>query len=457
MEYIIGILLIISFIGLVVYAVKGGNLLLGMIIMGTIWSMLSLVGNNLVTNPAFIAQYSDAMEKALPAVLSRVYQKGPEGWGVVIVNFIFGAWFARIMMDLEIVSTIIRKTVEFGGDRPAVTTILLSIVTAAISTSMFGTGAVVCIGVIVLPITLSLGVRKDVAVCTFMTSVGAGLFLNPLIFNQYQAFFLDSNQNPTYFFDSNYQRWGLIALVTALVISAFVIIITSVQPENKYRKRRRVKTHSWAAAAGANTVMNAPGIALLTPFLPVIIIIGLGWPVIASFLVSGLFALIACKKITSFRELGRIMNRTFYNGVVDMAPLLGFILCIPMFIKASELTVPYFSALLKDVIPQSSLVLCIVFAVLAPLALFRGPFTLAGCGAATLGILKGIGFPAELIFPLFYATTIYMGISCCITQSWVAWGISYTKMGTRDYLKLSIPMGWGFCLIMAAATYVLFG
>ena len=36
MEYIIGILLLISFIGLAVYAVRGGNLMMGMLIMAIV-------------------------------------------------------------------------------------------------------------------------------------------------------------------------------------------------------------------------------------------------------------------------------------------------------------------------------------------------------------------------------------------------------------------------------------
>ena len=74
------------------------------------------------------------------------------------------------------------------------------------------------------------------------------------------------------------------------------------------------------------------------------------------------------------------------------SPLVGFLLMIPMFNKAAELCVPYFNALLGNVIPNNTLIISIAFAVLAPLGLFRGPFTLFGCGAATLGILKGIGF-----------------------------------------------------------------
>ena len=47
MEYIIGVLLVLSFIGLAVYAVKGGNLMMGMLVMAVIWTVLPLIGNAL--------------------------------------------------------------------------------------------------------------------------------------------------------------------------------------------------------------------------------------------------------------------------------------------------------------------------------------------------------------------------------------------------------------------------
>ena len=51
MEYVIGILLLVSFVGLAVYAVRGGNLMMGMLIMGVIWTALPLIGNTFATNP----------------------------------------------------------------------------------------------------------------------------------------------------------------------------------------------------------------------------------------------------------------------------------------------------------------------------------------------------------------------------------------------------------------------
>lgn len=57
MEYVIGALLLASFFGLAVYAVRGGNLMIGMLIIGTLWTVLPLFGNTFATNPDFIAAY----------------------------------------------------------------------------------------------------------------------------------------------------------------------------------------------------------------------------------------------------------------------------------------------------------------------------------------------------------------------------------------------------------------
>ena len=448
-EVIIGILLLISFAGLVIYAVKGGNLMMGILIMAITWTVLPLIGNAFVTNPDFIAENSDIVNKGIIESLTFVFQGGPEGWGGVLVNFIFGAWFGRIMLETGIASTMIKKTVEFGGDKPIVTSTLLAIVTTAVFSSMFGAGAVVAIGVIVLPILLSLGIPKVVAIVSFLLSIGAGLYINPVIFNQYQAFYLGANGEQAYFYDSTYLKWGFVALGVQLLVAILVPMIAM-------KKKKRV--HAWAAQAPkTEEKTSAPMIALITPFIPVVLAIGFGVPVIVGFLVASFFALAVCGKLTSYKNATEVFNKTFYDGAIDTAPLVGFMLMIPMFNKAAELCVPYFNAVLGGIIPNSPIIICIVFALLAPLGMFRGPFTLAGCGAATLGILKSVGFSNLLLFPLMYAPTITMNISSCITQSWIVWGLGYTKVDTKDFLKVSIPVGWAICAILAMVTFVMFG
>ena len=76
---------------------------------------------------------------------------------------------------------------------------------------LFGAGAVVAIGVIILPILMSLGIPKVLSVVSFMLSIGAGMFLNPVLFGQYTAFFLDARRGRTTYPYEEYVRWGGIA------------------------------------------------------------------------------------------------------------------------------------------------------------------------------------------------------------------------------------------------------
>lgn len=450
MEYVIGILLLISFFGLVVYAVRGGNLMLGIFVMGIIWTVLPMLGNMFATNPDFIAANKDAISITWTDALTKVFQTGPEGWGSVLVNVVFGAWFGRVLMNTGIASTLIRTTTELGGDKPAITCILLCIVTTACFSSIFGAGAVVAIGVIVLPIFMSLGLPKVLATCSFMLSVGAGMFVNPVLYGQYSAFFLGEDGKTLYSYEQHVS-WGIYALLIQVVVVIIMIIVLS----------RQKKVHSWAAATPVSAKKrrgdNAPGIALIAPVIPVVLLITFKVPIILGFIIGSFYALFTCGKIKSWGQTCRMINKDFFDGVVDTAPLVGFLLVLPMFNKAAELCVPYFNALLGGIIPNNTLIITIAFAILAPLGMFRGPFTLFGCGAATLGILKGIGFATSYLAPLIIIPSTVMNVSCCITQSWIVWGVNYTKVSTKEYLKLSTVAGWFICIILQVMVYVMFG
>lgn len=451
-QLIIGILLLAAFVGLIIYAFRGGNLMMGMLAMAIIWSVLAIIGFYIIKDPAFIHANGKLINTPLSGQLKAVFQSGPEGWGATLVNFIFGAWFGRVMLKTGIAAKIIKQTVELGGDRPVITSILLSLVTTLVFSSMFGAGAVVAIGVIVFPILLSLGIPKKTALVEFMLSVGAGLYINPVIFSQYKMFYLDASGHETVSYNNEYLKWGFVALGVQLLVAIIFTIIFS-------RKKRQV--HAWASPIPQNETSTAqnkvPGIALITPIVPVVLAIGFNVPVILGFLIAGFFALAVCGYMRSWKATGEVFNKTFYDGVIDTAPLMGFMLVIPMFNAASNLAVPYFKAMLGGVIPNSTLIIAIAFAILAPLGLFRGPFTLAGAGAATLGILKSFSFSPHFLFALMYAPTVTMNISCDITQSWIIWGINYTKVQPNDYLKSSAPTGWIITAILSAATFLIYG
>ena len=450
MESIIGILLLISFFGLVVYAVRGGNLMMGIFVMAIIWTVLPMIGNALATNPEFIAANADVIGITWKDALTKVFQSGPEGWGATLVNVIFGAWFGKVLMKTGIASTLIRTVTELGGDKPQFTCILLCIVTTACFSSIFGAGAVVAIGVIILPIFLSLGIPKVLATCAFMMSVGAGMFVNPVLYQQFSAFFLGEDGKTLYSYEMQ-TSWGIYALlIQVAVVIVMVLLLT-----------RKKKVHTWGAVTPSEIRSrrgeSAPGIALITPVLPVLLLILFKIPIILGFTIGSFFAYITCRQIKNWPQMCRMINKDFFDGVVDTAPLVGFLLILPMFNKSAELCVPYFNALLGGVIPNNTFIISIAFAVLAPLGMFRGPLTLFGCGAATLGILKGFGFATAYLAPLIIIPSTVMNVSCCVTQSWIVWGVNYTKTSTKDFLKVSVVAGWIVCIAVELMCYLMFG
>ena len=271
-----------------------------------------------------------------------------------------------------------------------------------------------------------------------------------MLSGQFLAFFLgeDGKQLITYD-DPARLRWAVIGLAVQLVLVITMCAFT-------LRKKKTV--HAWSASAARKARPGyVPTPALIAPILPVLLLVIFNVPIILGFIIGSFYALIICGRLKTFRGACRVLNKDFYDGVVDTAPLVGFLLMIPMFNKAAELCVPYFNALLGNVIPNNTLIISIAFAVLAPLGLFRGPFTLFGCGAATLGILKGIGFSTPYLYALMVIPSITMNVSICMTQSWIAWGVSYAKVSTREHLKKTLPVAWIICAIMQAITYIMFG
>ena len=445
MEFVVGILLLLTFFGLAYYCIKGHNLMIGFLIITILWTALSFLGAAFAS-PEFLsttAFYSNGEPVKAIAILNKIYQSAPEGWGTTLVNVCWGAWFGRVLMETGIASTLIRKTVELGGDKP-----LLNIVTAIIFTAMTGAGPVIAIGVIVLPIMMSLGVPKAIAMFSFMESVAAGIYLNPVNFAQYRAFFIDVDEMPNFTLGWYAGKWGYAALIISVVVTTILA---------GFFLKKSKTSHAWAAQTrGASEQKDAPLYTLILPIVPVVLKIWLDFSVIGGFVIAGFAALFLCGKMKgSFKENCQLVNKLYYDGVVDTAPLVGFLLTLPMFNSVASYASPFFKAVLGPVMPKSELVVCILFAVLLALGLFRGPMTLVGCGAATLGVLRGVAsFSVPFLYCVFAIPTITVNIGSCITQSWVAWGLAYTKVESKDYLKLSIPMTYIGGILLYILTFV---
>lgn len=421
MDLFLSILLLLTYFGLIYYAVKGGNLMIGFFLMAILWIVIGGI------------PYDTAINK--------VIEGGAESYSVTALVVIFGSWFGRVIVDTGIAGSIIRKTVELGGDKPLVVTMLLSIVTSLIFTSTFGVGAVIAIGVIILPILLSLGVPKRVAASSFTLSVGAGMYINIVLFKQIQLFF------PTVKFGPSWLHFGFIAMGIQLI---FVIAMLS------FNLRPSKLIHAWAAP---NEVVNsnAPVISFIVPIIPVCMAIVFGWQPVPSILIAIILALVLTKKIVNLKESIALIQKTLYDGVADVGLLLGMLFMLAMFGKAAGADAHIFNPLISPLIPHSVLVLGIIIGITAPLALFRGPLMIFGAGSATVAILSGLHlFSPAVLLPIVYIPTISMAISADATQSWNLWAINYTKLSVKEFLKTGVYWAWAVVFINELVAVLMF-
>ncbi|EGP4777233.1 citrate transporter [Enterococcus faecium] len=441
-DIIIGILLVISFFFMVWYCVKGYNLMVGFAIMATVWMGLALVGNTFSPNPAMEGQ-------GVIDVLTHIYTTGPAEYAKsILVNVFFGAFFGRVLVDSGIAATLIRKVVELGGDKPRITMSLLCVVTAVIFMSITGIGPVISIAVIVLPILMSLGISVPVALFSFMGSIMAGIFANIVNFKQYQTIYAGFNPAAESYTYNDYFQIGMIGMVVSLVVVLTVANISM-------NKKKRYALAANVPAEGG----DAPMISWLAVLLPVLGVVLLDLSIILGFILAGIWALLFTGKLRGgYKEICRQFAKLFTDGAVDVAPMVGFLMTLAMFNNSAAYASPYFSAIFGDLIPQSPLVLAIVFAILTPLGFFRGPMNLVGSGSAILAVVLAVNptMSPAFLFPLFAITTIAPQ-HLDITQSWVAWGLGYTKVTSREYMKKSIPTGWIIGAILCLIIFFLYG
>ncbi|MEM1485773.1 citrate transporter [Oscillospiraceae bacterium PP1C4] len=435
MNTAIGIILLITYVVFAIYAAKGGNLMLGFFVMAVLWAGLGALAGVTAWN---------ATAEGMIDINKGIFEQGPELWGATAAIIIFGSWFGRIMVETGIARTIIRKAVELGGDRPAVTCILLSVVTSLIFTSAYGAGAVVAIGVIVFPIMLSLGIPKPLATASFLMSVGAGLYFNMGWFKQVSALV------PGFEYDRKYQIFAAIAFGVQMAATIIMILV---------HMNKTGVSHAWAAQAVSSDTQTKKisGLALLTPVLPVALAIVLGFQPITAILVSVLWALFFTGNLKKWDNLGTLVQKTFYDGVADVGLVFAFLFFLQMFLRAAKVCAPLLAPIIQPIMPSTLLPLFLIFGLLAVLGLFRGPLTVWGAGAATLAMFQSLGtLSASVLFPLFLVPTTTINGSICPTQSWCLWAIGYNKVGIKEYFKVVLAYALVASFVLEIVAYFMF-
>ncbi|WP_273719822.1 gluconate:proton symporter [Leuconostoc mesenteroides] len=420
---IISILLLLTFVGFIYYIVKGGNLVIGFFVMALLWSVIGLV--------------------PFDQVVQKVIAEPALNYGPTIIYIVFGSWFGRVLVDSGIAGSISAQTERVGRKAPIFATILVVLVTALIFSSAYGVGSVIAIGVILIPILLSIGVPKKVAIPAFTMAIGAPMYINVVLFNQIKAFF------PLVSFSGKYLIFGLAAMGVQLLGVIIFILLNS-----KSIKNGEIETIDDSKQA---TFQKTHPITFIIPVLPVALNMFFHWDAIPALLLATIIALLLTGQMKSYKGLVAFINKTVSQAINDISGLIIFLMALVMFAGAATMNVPHFKSMIEVILPSSPLVLAIAIGILAPLALFRGPLHVWGAGAATAAVLAATGtFQPIFLLPLLYTASI-MAVSIDLTQSWNTWALTYSKLETKEYLKMGIPVMWVVSFVNELLVYGFFG
>ena len=486
MEIILGSILLLSIAFLVWYCVKGHNIMVGFFLMAILWTTVALFGNALITTGEYVNTRFEGAQglEAMLMAIRITFQDGPQNFGAsILTNIFFGAFFGRVLLETNIASTLIKQAVELGGDRPRVTMALLAIITSILFVNMTGIGPVMAVAVIVLPILLTIGIPANVALFSFIGAITAGILVNPINFAQYHGIILAAvngafgdatiTEYVANFTYAEYAVFGWIGLVITLI--AVILVSNIALGFNK-------KTYSWAVdISGRHGVIkkDAPWYSWLTILIPVALITIFNtitytdsegvvrnftqFSTIFAFIIASIYAVLTTGNLKGgYKAVTARFSKFFADGALDAAPMIGFLLALAMFNNAAGLNVPYLRAIVGGFIPNNPILLALMFAFLSVASFFRGPINLVGSGAAFASIVFiGIGadsvqaFSILFIYILFSITTV-VPQHLDITQSWVAWGLGYTNVKPKDFMKMSIPTGYAVSIILCLLALVMY-
>lgn len=359
MELATGLILLVIFVASVVLLMRGQSPIVVLLALAVLWSLIA--GIDL-----------DGLQKS-------IIQGGGTQYASAVIIIVFGAWFGQVLVQTGIAESVIRTAVELAGDRPILAGMTVTLVTALLFTSMYGVGAAIAVGVIEIPILLSLGIPAELAAPTFTIGIGAGTFVNLVNFGTFKTLF------PGILYSGPYLTYYVIGMVVYILAGWLML---------NFWMRLRGSRQAASIDLGPSMAMarkRTPPYTYVAVLVPLFFVIVLKWEIIPSFVASIIVALLLTAKGRSFQATINLFNKTFYDAFPDIATIAalwvicGMLIVAGMTPQVSRALTPVFG----PVLPHSFLSAALFFGILGGIGnIYRGPFSVIGTGAALLAIIR---------------------------------------------------------------------
>ncbi|MBO4779286.1 MAG: transporter [Selenomonadaceae bacterium] len=403
--------------------------------------------------------------------LNEILLKGSLRLSTPIELVIFGSMFAKVIQKTGISDAIIKKAAELSGDKPIAIAVLMTAATAFIFLGMSGLGAIIMIGSIAIPIMTSAGIEPIDAVILILLGMMTGSSLN----------FAGAAAGIGIFGSEAVLKYLVPGAIVSLIVTIAYIAINIPRGQNAGDSALTLLKEFFGGlisvpvslvqmlgklfAKKSSTLVkkkqSLPPAALISPILPLAIIaainftVGLGSaegnidPVAAAtlgFLVSSFYAAILVRPSQAIN----LFTGSLVDGIKDIAGVLFLFMGIGMLVTATTqpAAVEILNPLMKTIMPSSFYGLLIFFTLLAPAALYRGPFNMYGMGSGIATILTSLNFlPASALYGIFSGVG-YLQTAADPTNSHNTWLGGFAGVDTNAIMKKVLPYAWGACVLM---------
>jgi H+/gluconate symporter-like permease len=353
---------------------------------------------------------------------------------------LFGGMLAIFVRKKGIAEAIIRIAAELAGDRPMIVAIIMMLVTAVLFITLGGLGAVIMVGSIIFPIMLSLGTPPLIAAGVMLIGICAGGSVAPANW----VFYQNTIGVPT-----EMTKVFAFKLAGIYILVGLIFII--------FGLRRKNRQYYWAAEIPSEPVAKPKigFLAMLTPLVPIILVLVFKTPFFAAFLAGLIWGLVTTWEKGAIKSFTQAM----FEGAESVLPAVLLMIGIGMVLKAVTLDTvkAYLQPLLSSIIPSGRWSYLIIFSILAPLALYRGPLNVWGMGSGLAGIMLATGtLPPAAIMGLFVSVGAIQGV-CDPTNTHNVWIASYLGVDVITITKKLIPYIWALAiigLVISAISYI---
>lgn len=357
-------------------------------------------------------------------ITSGVLAGGVMKLSTAIAGLIFGAWFGQILSKVGITKTIIRKAAELAGDKPLAIAIIFFLAASVIFSAANGLGMVILVGTIAIPIMLTAGLKPFVSGMVVLLANGVGVVFNVSTW----AIYTDVLQIPVNVIAS----YSLICAVPLIVI-ALIMIVYYTRKDGKIRR-------AWAMPLKndfqSQDSRNVRSIALISPLVPVLMVFIFKLDVVSAICIGAVVTLLLA---TPKRPI-HVLSSALVEGIQDVAGALGLMIGIGILLSA--VTAPQVALLIQPlisgIIPSSPLMYVLIFTLLSPLAIYRGPLNVWGLGSGIAALIVAGGMsPVAAMLALRIVSNL-QAVSDP-TNSHNVWVSDFTKTDIVEILRKTLP------------------